>query len=195
MRKWIIAAVVFLAAIVLIWAAAADLEPDSNVSQGWNDNVGNTGFDEIFEGADTHDGDTTHIAEASNNVVSEFGFDATPGDFGTLNSMTIKVAHGRWLTPGDDNQVFNLAVFDNVPTQIGTTKTCTPSDEAYTVESFTDAAWDSMTQTQVDGMTVNVTHKINQVGMPDPVETRISAITVELDYNVSAARSRVVDIQ
>ncbi len=183
--------------VTLLYAAADDMEPDGDISTGWNEGTGNT-FAEIDEGADTHDGHGpggTAIAESGNNIISEFTFEATPGDFGSLNSLTVKIAHQRTGT-GDDNPNFDVLVFDNVPTQIGGTKTSTSSDGSFTVESFTDAAWDSMTQAQLDGMRVRVVYHVNQTGMPDGTwHIDISAITAELDYNAAAARSRVVDIQ
>lgn len=191
MRKFLIALVAIAVVITLVWAAAADLEPDSDVTTGWNNGTG-TSFTEIDEGADTHNdpgsgGDD--IAESSNNTTSEFGFGPTPGDFGSLNTLTIKIAHKATGTADDDPNI-DLFIFDNVPVQIGATKTTTRSEDSYTVESFTDAAWDSMTQTQLDGMTVRVIYRTNASGMPDGGTTSISAITAELDYNVAGAAVR-----
>ncbi len=194
LRNSLILLVAGVLAITLVWAAADDMFPFSTNLSAWSDGTGTTHAE--INATNGNDGSDSTIASTANNTQSEFEFDDVPGDFGSLNSLTIKVAHAT-EAGGDDNPDFDVEVWLTGPTQSGGTKTSTrqalpvtPGDP-FTVEDFTDAAWDALTESGLNDMAVRVVAHTNATGMPDGLFQYITLITVTLDYNVSTGRRRV----
>lgn len=185
-----------LLVVTLAWAAAADQEPDGDVATQWNDGTGFT-FAEINEGADTHNSDSDYIAETGVAGTSTFTTTDVPGDFGSVNTVTLKIAH-RAHTFDDDTDFFTASILSGGSLQ-GSAKVVTRHDSGtYTVDTFTDSAWDTMDEAALNDMDIRVIYTKQSTGMPDTGrQIRITAMTVTLDYNVAAppTRSRVVDIQ
>lgn len=160
--------------------AAANLDPDSTISSAWTDGTGST-HAEINDASDS-----TYVADTTpNGEVSRFGFSATPGDFSSLNSLTLNIRHER-VGNVDDMDVIDVKLYDNGGTQVGSTKTLVMNDAGFDTDPLTDAAWDALGQTDLDGMEVDITAVKNAMSMPDGATLRVAEIQAVLDYNAAA---------
>jgi hypothetical protein len=166
--------------------SAIDLLPDSNgATQNWGNGTG-TGFGEVNSGVDTPT-DGSYIQEdGTNNELHQFGFDNKPADFGSTNSITLKVRHQR-NNMVDDTDDFTVQLLDN-GTPLGSPQAVTQSDGTPANSSLTDATnWDSLTGAQIDTISIDIVYRKNSTGMPDANRNiQIFEIELVLDYDVAA---------
>lgn len=172
--------------------AQTDLRPNANISSsGWDDGTAAFDFSLINEDIETGSPDTDYAGNANNNNGAfRVGFTNTPGDFNSTTNFDLKVRCRR-VNRVDDNPLITVQLFDNTGTQVGSSYTIgsagqsfTISDSGFTTITISDSAWDSLTQTQLDGAEVLVTYTQNNSGMPDTgIRIDVSAIEGLLDYS------------
>lgn len=189
-RTLSIAVLLGLAALAL-WAATSDLRPDGDVATAWADGTGST-FAEINDDVDSPTDSSYIQCDGCNGDVSRFTFGNTPGDCGTINSLTFAIRHER-LGVVDDNDNFDVRVYITAG-QTGGTKSPTMSDAGLTTSTETDAAWDALSCGEANTLEFDVIYNKASSGMPDGVSLRVSEVEFRLDYNISTGNTRAIVI-
>ena len=171
--------------------AVVDLRPNGHVSNDWS--PGNSGCAAgsthlcIDDDPDSHDGDTTHIRddEAAGGELFRVTMDNAPGDFTSTNSVTMKVAClSETAQPGDEIR-FRLFALGS---QVGGDKIFSQEQPTYILLSFTDAAWDSMTQAQIDDLEFEA-----ELVLADEFQNiRVTAVELVLDYTTGPPPTEVL---
>ena len=200
------AAIVILSLFyILAQAATVDLRPVSpDIQQEWSEagSVCTEDVDEwncVDDDVEANDGDTGVVQGLDTDAeTEEFNVSNAPGDFGSTNSITAKMVIRQNSSNDEDDRVdFHLE--DN-GTQVGGTKCASENDTActcnhstaYTTCSFTDSAWDSLSESSIDALSIVITTVNNTSGMPDTSVFNVTAIELVLDYNLAGADTTVI---
>jgi hypothetical protein len=188
----------------MLWAASTDLVPVTpDIQVEWTVLAGCTeDTDEwncVDEGVPTNDGSTSRIQGNDDDAVTEeFNVTDAPGDFVSTNSITLRTAFNINTTDDNDRVDIWLEVSG---VQSGGTKCasdndtttcpdCTLAPGSYVECSFTDAAWNSLSESDIDNLSIVFLTVENNSGMPDQTQFVLTATDLVLDYSNVAPTAR-----
>jgi len=184
----------------------SDLRPTGDVQVEWDIVAGCTDdtdeWDCVNEDVESHDSDTTALdATDTSGAIDEFSMANAPGDHVSTNTITLKAVIKVQGTNDEDDRVdFTLEVSGVqsgnavCANDSGAGCDCNINGTTYTTCSFTDAAWDSLSTSDIDNLTVVMTTVNDASGMPDTTTFSVTAVEILLDYSNVAASPRVVMI-
>lgn len=192
---------------LLLWAATTDLVPVTpDIQQGWGVVAGCTDdsdqFECINEGVSGHDGDTSTLSATDVAAATdEYNLTDAPGDHVSTNTITLNVVVRVEATNDENDRIdFTLEVSGtpsggvHCANDSGTGCTCNINGTTYTECNFTDSAWNSLSTSDIDNLSLVATTVNDASGMPDTTTFRFTAADLTLDYSNVAGAPRVIII-